>query len=133
MSFLILIFLLSTGIRYSWSSEQRHILGAVKTVSHHKLEGHQIKILKGSTLLSCAQSCLKEPKCVSTNFGVSPEENKLVCELNDRRVSLVSNDELLYAEGYVFSLYSETFLTGSRMKVGDILFTLTFISACGNK
>lgn len=55
-------------------------------------------------------------------------ENKLVCELNDHRVSLMSNDELLYAEGFVFSLYSETFQTsGNDMKVGKILFTLTFI------
>lgn len=117
-------FLFVTAIRFAWSSEQRQILGALKTVLHHKLEGHQIKILKGSTLFSCAQSCLTEPKCVSTNFGVSPVENKLVCELNDHRVSLLSNDELLYAEGYVFSLYSETFQTaGSDIKVGVILFT----------
>jgi len=51
-------------------------------------------------------------------------ENKLVCELNDHRVSLLSNDELLNAEGYVFSLYSETFQTaGSDIKVRVILFT----------
>lgn len=55
-------------------------------------------------------------------------ENKLVCELNDHRVSLMSSDELLYGEGFVFSLYSETFQTsGNDMKVGNILFTLTFI------
>lgn len=127
MAFLRLV-LFITAIRFAWSSEQRHILGALKTVLHHKLEGHQIKILKGSKLLSCAQSCLTEPKCVSTNFGVSPVENKLVCELNDHRVSLLSNDELLYAEGYVFSLYSETFQTaGGGIKVGVILFTLTSI------
>ena len=117
-------FLFIAAIRFAWSLEQRHILSALKTVLHHKLEGHQIKILKGSTLLSCAQSCLREPKCVSTNFGVSPMENKLVCELNDHRVSLLSNDELLNAEGYVFSLYSETFQTaGSDIKVRVILFT----------
>ena len=54
-------------------------------------------------------------------------ENKLVCELNDHRVSLISNHELLYAEGYIFSLYSETFHTsGSDTKVNDILFYLNF-------
>jgi len=130
MTFLSLIFLLFTAIRYAWSSDQRHILGALKTVSHHKLEGHQLKTLKGSTLLSCAQSCLTEPNCVSTNFGVSPVQNKLVCELNDHRASLMSNDELIYAEGFVFSVYSETFQTsGFDMKVRDILFTLRFIFA----
>ncbi|KAL9975575.1 hypothetical protein ACROYT_G012751 [Oculina patagonica] len=106
-------------LRTTNSLEQRHILGALKTVSNHKLNGHQIKVLKGSTLLSCAQSCLAEPKCVSTNFGVPPAEVKPVCELNDRSVSLLSNDELEYAEGFVFSLYSETFQTaGSDMKDG---------------
>ena len=127
MSFLSLIFPLFIVIRFTWSSEQRHILGALKTVSYHKLGGHQIKILKGSTLLSCAQSCLTEPNCVSTNFGVSPVDNKLVCELNDRRVSLISNDELIYAEGYIFSLYSETLQTSrSDKKVKDILFYVNF-------
>ena len=111
-----LILLLFTTIRSADCSEQRHTLGALKTVSHHKLNGHQIKILKGSTLLSCAQSCLGEPKCVSTNFRISSEENP-VCELNDRGVSLLSNDELEYAEGFVFSLYSEMIQSGSAMKV----------------
>ena len=54
-------------------------------------------------------------------------DNKLVCELNDRRVSLISNDELIYAEGYIFSLYSETFQTSrSDKKVKDILFYVNF-------
>ena len=117
MNILALILLLFATPLPSDSIEQRHILGALKTVSHHKLDGHQIKILKGSTLLSCAQSCLAEPKCVSTNFGIPPAEKKLVCELNDRGVSLLSNDELEYAEGFVFSLYSEVFQTDSDTRV----------------
>ena len=62
---------------------------------------------------------------MSTNFGVSLVENRLVCELNDHSVSLISNDDLLYAKGYIFSLYSETFQTSrSDTKVNDILFYL---------
>ena len=98
------------------SLEQRYRLGSLKTVSHYKLDGHQIKTVKGSTLLSCGQSCLAEPRCVSTNFGVS-EDNKLVCELNDGGVSLLSNNGLTYAESFVFSLYSNVFLIGTDMKV----------------
>lgn len=119
-----LVLLLSTTVRFVQvvcNLEQRYILGALKTVPNHKLNGHQIKTLKGSTLLSCAQLCLAEPRCVSTNFGVSPAENKLVCELNDRSVSLLSNDELGYAEGFIFSLYSEAFQTNSYMQVGFYL------------
>ncbi|KAJ7337232.1 Glycine rich protein [Desmophyllum pertusum] len=116
-----LVLLLFTTVRFVQvvcNLEQRYILGALKTVPNHKLNGHQIKTLKGSTLLSCAQLCLAEPRCVSTNFGVSSAENKLVCELNDRSVSLLSNDELGYAEGFIFSLYSETFQTHSDMQEG---------------
>ena len=42
---------------------------------------------------------------------------KLVCELNDYRISLLSKDELQYIEGFVFSLYSETFQTGNDMSL----------------
>ena len=56
-------------------------------------------------------------------------ENKLVCELNDHSISLISNDDLLYAEGCIFSLYSETFQTsGSVKKEKTFCFTLTLIS-----
>ena len=122
MNALLIILLLFITLQCINSLERRHIQGALKTVSHHKLNSHQIKVLNRSTLLSCAQSCLAEPSCVSTNFGVSPAENKLVCELNDRGVSLFSNDELEYAEGFVFSLYSETFQTSTDRKVGTIYF-----------
>ena len=95
--------------------EQRYRLGSLKTVSNYRLEGHKIKTVKGTTLLSCGQSCLAEPRCVSTNFGVS--ENKPVCELNDIGLSLLSNSELKYAEGFIFSLYPSVILIGTDMKV----------------
>ena len=95
--------------------EQRYRLGSLKTVLNYRLVGHKIKTVKGIALLSCGQACLAEPRCVSTNFGVS--QNKLVCELNDIGVSLLSNDELTYAEGFIFSLYFSTILIGTDMKV----------------
>ena len=103
--------------------EQRYFLGSLKTVSHHKLNGRQIKSVKGSTLLSCGQSCLAEPRCVSTNFGVS-EDKELVCELNDAGVSLLSgSDELTYAKGFIFSLYSSVSQISTDMKVRISYFT----------
>lgn len=105
--------------------EQRYFLGSRKTVSHHKLNGHQIKTVKGSTLLSCGQSCLAEPRCVSTNFGVS-EDNERVCELNDGGISLSSGSdarELTYAKGFIFSLYSSVFQISTDMKVRISYFT----------
>ena len=102
-------------IEITCSFEQRYLLGAVNTVSHYKLNGYQIKTVKGSTLLSCGQSCLAEPRCISTNFGVS-EDNNHVCELNNHGVSLLANEELTYAKEFIFSLYSSVSLL-SGMKV----------------
>ena len=40
-----------------------------------------------------------------------------MCELNDIGVSLLSNSELTYAEGFIFSLYSRAILIGINIKV----------------
>ena len=89
-------------------SEQRSRLGALKTVVNYKLFGHAIRILKGGylTQLSCAQSCLANMRCESTNFGVT-EHNELVCELNDYGVPVLADQVLIYAKGFTFSSYSK--------------------------
>ena len=112
---MLLRFIVLGLIKNTCGVEQRYRLGSLKSVSHYRLDGHKIKTVKGTTLLSCGQSCLAEPRCVSTNFGVS--ENKLVCELNDTGVSLLSNSKLKYAEGFIFSLYPSVILIGTAMKV----------------
>lgn len=89
--------------------EQRYVQGSVKTVPHYKLKGHQIKTLNVSSLLSCAQLCLAEPRCVSTNFGIS-DDNNFVCELNNcGTISFQSHRQLTYEERFVFSHYSDRF------------------------
>ena len=89
-------------------AEQRSRFGALKTVQNSKLNGHQIEIFKRSspTLLSCAQSCLANHRCESTNFGIS-EDNETVCELNDLGISILGNEKLTYAKGFIFSLFSK--------------------------
>ena len=64
---------------------------------------------------------------MSTNFGVLTTENKLVCEINDHGVSLFYNDELEYAEGFVFSLYSEAFQTVVDVEVTIYLRVLLLV------
>ena len=96
--------------------EQRYRVGSLKTVLNYKLQGHQIKTVKGTTLVSCGQWCLGDLRCASTNVGVS-QDNELVCELNDVGISLLSNEELHRAEGFVFTLYSEVLLHGIDMEV----------------
>ena len=89
-------------------AEQRSRFGAFKTVENFKLNGHQIQIFKRSapTLLSCAPSCLANHRCQSTNFGIS-EDNEAVCELNDFGISILGNEKLTYAKGFIFSLFSK--------------------------
>ena len=83
--------------------EQRYLQGSVKTVPHYKLKRHQIKTLNVSSLLSCAQLCLAEPRCVSTNFGISDELN------NCGTISFQSHQQLTFEERFVFSHYSDRF------------------------
>ena len=60
---------------------------------------------------------------MSTNFGVS-EDKELVCELNDAGVSLLSgSDELTYAKGFIFSLFSSVSQISTDMKVRISYFT----------
>ena len=89
-------------------AEQRSRYGALKTVENFKLNGHQIQIVKTSapTLLSCAQSCLANHRCQSTNFGISEDNAEAVCELNDLGISFLGNEKQTYAKGFIFSLFS---------------------------
>ena len=115
-SFFPLLYILLRYTETTHGFEQRYLRGSVKTVPKHKLKGHQIKAVKCSSLLSCAHSCLAEPTCVSTNFGAS-EDNQFVCELNNRGVSLLHNEELTFEEGFIFSLYFKISLIDINLKV----------------
>ena len=118
----VFLWVLVTALHFfgiTCSLEQRYMQGAIKTVFNHRLNGHQIRTQKGSTSLSCAHSCLMETRCVSTNFGISSAENKLLCELNDHVDSLISGDELMYAEGFTYSAYSPVFRSSINVMVGD--------------
>ena len=86
--------------------EQRYLQGSVKTVPHYKLKRHQIKTLNVFSLLSCAQLYLAEPRCVSTKFGIS-DDNNFVCELNNCvTISFQPHQQLAYEERFVFPHYS---------------------------
>ena len=115
-SFFPLLYILLRYTETTHGFEQRYLRGSVKTVPKYKLKGHQIKAVKCSSLLSCAHSCLAEPTCVSTNFGAS-EDNQFVCELNNRGVSLLHNEELTFEEGFIFSLYFKISLIDINLKV----------------
>ena len=94
---------------------QRFFNGALQSVRNYRQEGNQIKVLKGLSLISCAQSCLSEPDCVSTNFGIS-SENRPVCELNHPS-TLPLAGALRYSKEFIFSYYSENYELGSDIQV----------------
>lgn len=108
LSFSLVCFTFSMLIGIDCGLEQRYRVGSLKTVLNYKLQGHQIKTVKGTTLVSCGQSCLEDLRRASTNFGVL-QDKKPVCELNDIGISLLSKRELHRAEGFVliFTPYSE--------------------------
>ena len=80
-----------------------NFVGAVITRASHKLRGHVLKSVPVPSQISCAQTCLMHPRCVSTNYGFSAG----LCELNDRGVGeTVEADRVLeYHKEFVYSEY----------------------------
>ena len=80
-----------------------NFVGAVITRASHNLRGHVLKSVPVPSQISCAQTCLMHPRCVSTNYGFSAG----LCELNDRGVGeTVEADRVLeYHKEFVYSEY----------------------------
>ena len=63
----------------------------LQTVKDRYLIGHVTDRLKASSILLCAQLCLKRrPLCCSINYR--DEDGKTICELNDKRLESVGTD-----------------------------------------
>ena len=77
------------------------------THENQRLDGHVIEQFESPDLISCSHSCLRNPRCTSTNFEMLPETNgKGTCELNKHGV-LDKNTEFHEQEGATFSLILE--------------------------
>ena len=91
----------------SHSLEGRYIEGALLTRLHFRLDGHVFYTLRAPSLLSCSHFCLRDSRCISTNFKLPVQDRKGVCELNGAGVLDVSENHLKPEEGVVFSEYGK--------------------------
>lgn len=76
----------------------------LQTVKDCYLIGHVTDRLKASSILLCAQLCLKRrPLCRSINYG--DEDGKTICELNDKRLESAGTDSSSFVSmpGLIFA------------------------------
>ncbi len=74
------------------------------TVEGYYLKGHVIHRKKASSVLSCAQLCMRSlPKCRSLNYG--NKEGTMVCELNDEGINIAETGvtSLVPMSGFIFA------------------------------
>ena len=102
--FLYLKILLSAGAEKDTRIERRSTLGAIITKKGFCLKGFSFKQARVSSFTSCGQVCLKDPRCISTNFNLLIEDKRYNCELNS--AGLQDDDTLVPHRGVVFSQYA---------------------------
>ena len=81
---------------------RRSTLGAITSKSGFILQGFSFKRARVSSFISCGQVCLKDPRCISTNFLI--EDKRYGCELNN--AGLQEDVTLVLHKGVVFSQYA---------------------------
>ena len=85
--------------------ERRSTLGAIITKKGFILQGFSFKRARVSSFTSCGQVCLKDPRCISTNFNfLNIEDTRYGCELNN--AGLQEGVTLVLHKGVVFSQYA---------------------------
>lgn len=87
--------------------ERRYLDGAITTRLGFRLYGHALKTLRVTSLPSCAQHCLKDSRCISTNFKHLKQERKGVCELNDAGLLDGKENHFVPEKDVVFSQYGK--------------------------
>lgn len=105
--FLLPAILLIADAATSDNIERRYTEGALITRLHFRLNGHVFNTLRASSLPSCSHLCLRDVRCVSTNFKLPRQERNGVCELNGAGVLEGNEDHLEPEEDVVFSQYSK--------------------------
>ena len=91
---------------FETTKSNRFFDGAVLTREDARLLHHQIDSIKTVSVISCAQACLANPHCVSTNVQTKSRP-KLLCELNDSGISewLEDENDLDHQEGFLYTQY----------------------------
>lgn len=88
------------------SGREKHCIDGTMTARvGFSLKGSVMKTLLVPSLICCAQHCLKESRCISTNFKFLIQENNVVCELNDAALLDEKKNNLSPEDDDVFSQY----------------------------
>ena len=102
--FVYLRMLLNVEAEKGTRIERRSTLGAIITKKGFILKGFSFKRARVSSFTSCGQVCLKDPRCISTNFNFLIEDTRYGCELNN--AGLQEGVTLVLHKGVVFSQYA---------------------------
>ena len=103
--FVYLRMLLNVEAEKGTRIERRSTLGAIITKKGFILQGFSFKRARVSSFTSCRQVCLKDPRCISTNFNfLNIEDTRYGCELNN--AGLQEAVTLVLHKGVVFSQYA---------------------------
>ncbi|CAH3045142.1 unnamed protein product, partial [Porites lobata] len=103
-SFAIVLKVYLAGAEKDTRIERRSTLGAIITKKGFCLKGFSFKQARVSSFTSCGQVCLKDPRCISTNFNLLIEDKRYTCELNS--AGLQEDDTLVPHKGVLFSQYA---------------------------
>ena len=101
--FIILLTITASVSCYFSSPDDNSRSSFLHTVEDFYLEGHVSHRQKASSVLSCAQLCLRSrPLCRSVNYG--NKEGTMVCELNDEGIDIAEtrSTSLVPMSGFIF-------------------------------
>ena len=104
MNFFIMLMTITASVSCSSSIPDDNSRSSfIHTVEDFYLEGHVSHRQKASSVLSCAQLCLRSrPLCRSLNYG--SKEGTMTCELNDEGIDIAetSATSLVPMAGFIF-------------------------------
>ena len=101
MNFFILLLTISASVSSSFTSDHSRS-SFLHTVEDFYLQGHVTHHQMSSSVLSCAQLCLRNgPLCRSLNYD---KEGSKICELNDEGIDITQSvvTSLVPKSGFIF-------------------------------
>lgn len=102
----------------------RSFSGAIRTVYNSRMRGSVIKSFIARSQISCAQTCRRDPLCVSINFELGSLDGGL-CELNSYDAQQWLEEE----DGFVFSQLAEKVFIQLKFNSGIPVFSDSLLQA----
>lgn len=102
--FLLLLSRIIFNFEAACGQERSYTDGAI--ITRVGFKGSVMKTLRVPSIICCTQHCLKESRCISTNFKFLKHESNGMCELNDAALLAKTKNKLSPEEDVIFSQYS---------------------------